>query len=87
VTAIYRDVPTTIRQQTGTQCDRCQHTDDHDPALSPFTEVTVAVGEHEDGGKTNTFDLCQGCLVDMAPLLVAAGSTAPLVTGKWETDD
>lgn len=79
----YDDIVTPIRKHTSTRCDGCGRTTVHIDAANPFTEVTISVGEHEDGGKTDTYDYCPACLTTRTQALAAAGSTAPLVTGVW----
>jgi hypothetical protein len=80
---IYAEVPVPMRTAVATRCDGCGIVDTDDPG-PPFSEVVISVGEHEDGGKTDTYDYCSDCLTERSPRLAAAGSTAPIVTGTWE---
>jgi hypothetical protein len=65
------------RQYVGETCDGCG-------SKSPWglVEVVISVNEGEEGGRSDAYDFCDDCLVERAPLLVAAGSRAPIVTGE-----
>lgn len=65
-----------LRHYAGATCDGCGAAD---PDL---IEVVVSVNEGEEGGRRDEYDYCDGCLMERAPALVAAGSRAPLLTGK-----
>jgi hypothetical protein len=46
------------------------------------TTVIISVNAGEEGGRVDEYDYCEDCLLARADTLVAAGSRAPLVTGK-----
>lgn len=75
----YEKQTTTIDVWTGTTCDGCKQSF---PADEYLTEVIISVGEGEEGGNLDMYDYCDTCLDIWAPLLKAAGSRAPLVTGE-----
>lgn len=75
----YEKQTTTIDVWTTTECDACKQTF---PADTYLTEVIISVGEGEEGGNLDMYDYCDMCLNIWAPLLKAAGSRAPLVTGE-----
>lgn len=52
--------------------------------LFDATVVEVSVGDGQDGGGVDRFAYCDICLIQQAPALVLAGSTAPLVAGYPE---
>lgn len=57
------------------RCDRCgARLDAYDVIF-----VTISVHEDEEGGKVDRFDYCDPCLIAVAPSLIAAGSTAPIL--------
>ncbi len=56
-------------------CDGCGKPN---PYLS---EVVISVREGEEGGALDVYDYCDACLLVKAPELIAAGSTAPYLTG------
>jgi hypothetical protein len=62
-------------------CDGCGWTSRY---ASGFITVVICVHEDEEGGARDEFDYCDDCLVERAPALMAAGSTAPLVNGDSE---
>ena len=61
-------------------CDGCGTQEDG----YTFSEVIISVRDGEEGGRIDTYDLCDGCLIDRAGVLIAAGSTAPFLTGTDE---
>jgi hypothetical protein len=61
-------------------CDGCGIPDNLAGGLH---EVVLSVSEGEEGGRRDELDLCDPCLVERAPALIAAGSRAPLVTGVY----
>lgn len=65
------------RSYAGATCDGCGAID-----LMGLVEVVISVNEGEEGGRRDEYDFCDDCLVERAPLLVAAGSRAPIVTGE-----
>ena len=76
---------TTIQRSelTGYVCDGCgTENDGYD-----MVQVIIAVHEGEEGGRRDEYDYCDDCLVERAPLFVAAGSKAPLVTGEYLNPD
>lgn len=75
----YEKQTTSIDVWTTTDCDGCHESF---PADTYLTEVIISVGEGEEGGKLDMYDYCDMCLDIWAPLLKAAGSRAPLVTGE-----
>lgn len=44
--------------------------------------VAIEVNAGEEMGRRDEYDYCDDCLIERAPLLVAAGSRAELVTGE-----
>lgn len=66
------------RHYTGTFCDGCGN------GTAYPIEVVISVHEGEVGGRRDEYDFCDDCLIERAPLLVAAGSRAPIVTGEDE---
>lgn len=62
----------------GVTCDRCGTQPTY------YIEVVISVNEGEEGGRRDEYDYCDDCLFAIADVLVAAGSRAPLVTGKDE---
>lgn len=65
-----------LEQYAGATCDGCGT---NDPYL---VEVVISVHQGEEGGRVDEYDYCDDCLIERAPLLAAAGSRAPLVTGE-----
>ena len=57
-------------------CDGCGAVDHY------LTLVVIEVGDGEEMGGRDEYEWCNDCLIDRAPALVAAGSTADLVTGE-----
>lgn len=57
-------------------CDGCATVDYY------LTVVVIEVNEGEEMGGRDEYELCNDCLIKRAPALVAAGSTAELVTGE-----
>lgn len=49
--------------------------------VGPLVEVVIDVHLGEEGGGRDEAHYCDDCLVKRAPVLVAAGSRAELVTG------
>lgn len=73
----YEIEQTPLRMYVGTDCDGCGETD-----LAYPIEVIISVHEGEEGGNLDIYDYCDACLTAWAPLLKAAGSRAPIVTGE-----
>lgn len=69
---------------TGLACDGCGLAD---PYGYETVAVVIAVNECEEGGSRDEYDFCNDCLVQRAPMLVAAGSRAPVVAGWPDADD
>lgn len=73
----WQDVVVPQQVEVGRTCDGCGVSGD----VEDLAVVVIAVNEGEEGGGRDELDLCDPCLVGRAPALVAAGSTAVLVTG------
>ncbi len=58
-------------------CDGCGN----EEGVYPFSEVIISVRDGEEGGKVDTLDYCDDCMIDRARILIEAGSTAPFLTG------
>lgn len=68
-----------IEVLAATSCDGC--------GLEPgwtgdLVSVVISVNAGEEGGSVDEYDYCDDCLVARAPLLVAAGSCADLVSSE-----
>jgi len=60
-------------------CDRCGWSTRY---ASQLITVVISVHEGEEGGAVDEYDYCDDCLVELAPVLAAAGSKADVVTAK-----
>jgi hypothetical protein len=60
-------------------CDRCGWSTRY---ASELITVVISVHEGEEGGAVDECDYCDDCIVELAPVLVAAGSKAEMVTGE-----
>lgn len=60
-------------------CDRCGWST---RCASELITVIISVHEGEEGGGVDEYDYCDDCLVELAPVLVAAGSKADMVTAE-----
>lgn len=67
--------------QVEAKCDRCG-INEEDSNFGRLIPVAVEVDPGEEGGHRDVYDYCDPCLVEIADVLVAAGSRAPLVTGE-----
>lgn len=67
------------------KCDRCGVTDQDAPDGLMFP-VVIEINVGEEGGRRDELDYCNNCLVELAPVLAAAGSRSFLVT-REETED
>lgn len=61
------------------KCDICGRTDKECGGLFA---VAIEVNYNEEFGSRDEYDYCEECLMVKADVLVAAGSTAELVTGN-----
>lgn len=89
----YRETTTTIKVYEGSDCDGCGRdldtlefnaTTETGPARTH--EVIISVDEDSADGKLDIYEYCDTCFTAWIPLLKAAGSTAPNVTGEPVTD-
>lgn len=62
-------------------CDGCGVAE-ADAEHGTLNEVIIQVCEGEEGGGSDFLDFCDPCLLERAPALVTAGSTAPWVAGR-----
>lgn len=63
------------------KCDGCGKTEKELGYLG-LMEVAIEVNYNEEFGSRDEYDYCNDCLIERAPLFVAAGSTSELVTGN-----
>ncbi|GAA2608462.1 hypothetical protein GCM10010399_44120 [Dactylosporangium fulvum] len=75
-----QDVVVQREVEVGRTCNGCGVS--ADDAEYGLVEVVIEVNYGEESGGRDELDYCNPCLVELAPTLVAAGSTAELVTGS-----
>jgi hypothetical protein len=79
VTRRYEQQMRPHRVDVGGFCDGCGILEAD--AEFGLTRVIIDVGFGDEGSAVDDLDYCTDCLIARADALVAAGSTAPLVTG------
>lgn len=77
MTARYEDRQVTQKVYVATDCDGCGEQDIQYPI-----QFVISVHEGEEGGGLDVYDYCEHCFHAWIPLLKAAGSRAPIVTGE-----
>lgn len=79
-------VETSMSVEVEAKCDRC-HVDEVDAAGGELYPVVIEFNLAESEGDYTSLDYCRPCVAELAPLFVAVGSRAPMLTDKVTTLD
>lgn len=74
----YTHTLVTSERYSHSTCDGCGQHDNY------LIEVIISVNEDGEGGHRDEYDLCEGCLIERADALAAAGSHAALVNNPGD---